>query len=75
MSGTVIGQARIQIPFKQYGIFIDVVFSILEENALSLLSNMDMIDNGLDISLQGRYVYIGRHRQPLTLKIYFFVYR
>lgn len=33
-----------------------------------------MIDNGLDISLQCGFLYIGDMKQPLTLENYFYVY-
>lgn len=57
-SGTVTGEARIQIPFSALDLVIDVTFSILKEDAPSLLINRDMIDNGLEISLEGRYIYV-----------------
>lgn len=50
-----IGEVTIEIPFNKLGIVIDVEFSILVEDTLSLLSNLDMIDNGLYFSLQGGY--------------------
>lgn len=71
----VLGEAMIQIPFCALHLIIDVVFAIVEEDIPSLLSNKDMLDNGLDISLQGKYLYIGSRRQPLVLDNYFFIYR
>ena len=70
----VIGEATIQIPFLKLHLIIDVEFSILKEISPSLLSNRDMIENGLDISLQGGYLYIGSLRQPLILENYFYTY-
>lgn len=74
-SGTVLGQERIQIPVSSLNMTIYVDSSILDDNAPSLLSNRDMIENSLEICLQGRYLYVGKHRQPLTQENYFFVYR
>ena len=70
----VIGEVTIQIPFVELHLIIDVDFAILKEDSPSLLSNKDMIENGLDISLQGSYLYIGNLRQPLVLENYFFKY-
>lgn len=69
----VLGEARIQLPFSKLGIVMDAFFSILAEKAPSLLSNQDMIENSFGISIKGRYLYIGPHRQPLELENYFFV--
>lgn len=41
----------------------------------SLLSNRDLIDNGLGIRLQGGYLHVGDSKQPLTLDNYFFIYK
>lgn len=57
---TVVGEIIIQIPFGNLNIIIDVDFLIIGCDAPSLLSNRKMIRNGLDISLQGRYLYIER---------------
>lgn len=46
-----LGEVTIQIPFVQLNVVLDVEFSILKSETPSLLSNKDMIDNGLDISL------------------------
>lgn len=48
--GRVIGEVTIQIPFRALGMLIDVVFSILDEEVPSFLSNKDMIESGLDFS-------------------------
>lgn len=53
------GDATIQITFSALKMLIDVNFSIREKNAPYLVSNEDMIDNVLDISLQGRYLHAG----------------
>lgn len=74
-NGKVIGEPHIQIPFNALRLIIDVTFSIMEQDTPSLLSNKDMIDNGLDVSLQGRYLHVGQRRQPLSIENYFLVYR
>lgn len=73
--GKVMRKAFIQIPFSALELVIDVVFSILEQDVPSLLSNKGMIYNGLDISIQGRYIHVGPLRQPLILENYSLVYR
>lgn len=50
--------------FETLTLTIGVDVSILSEDSQSLLRNTDMIENGLDISLQGRYCML----------IYFLVY-
>ena len=72
--GEVVGEVLIPIPFNKLGIIIDVDFIVLGCNCPSLLSNKDMLTNGLDISIQGKFLYMGDRRQPLTLKNYFFIY-
>lgn len=72
-ASAVIGTARIQIPFSALRMIIDVEFEIIDEDVTSLLTIRDMIDNGLDISLQERYLHVGKLRQPLTLEKYFLV--
>lgn len=69
----VCGEVTIQIPFTKLNLIIDVDFSIIEDETPSLLSNKDMITNGLDISLPGRYIYIGKFRQPLMFENYFLI--
>lgn len=68
-----LGEVTIQIPFSQLDLVVDIEFSILGGDTPSLLSNRDLIENGLDISLQGGYLYIGEARQPLILDNYFFI--
>lgn len=40
----------------------------------SLLSNRELIVNGLKISLQGQYVQIGELKQPFLLERIFLIY-
>lgn len=69
-----IGEATIQIPFLLLNLVIDVDFSILKDDLPSLLSNRDLIDYGLDVSLQGAHLHIGDFKQPLVLENYFFIF-
>lgn len=69
-----VGEATIQIPFVRLNVILDVEFSILRGESPSLLPNKDMIEGGLDITLQGGYIYVGDLQQPLTLDNYFYVY-
>ena len=70
-----IGEARVQIPFKDLGIIIDVKFLILKDKIPSLLSMKDMLDNGLDLSIQGRYITLGNRKQDLHFQNYFLIHR
>lgn len=70
-----LGGAQLQIPFEDRGLVIDVVFFVLEQNVPSLLYNRNMIDYGLDICLQGRYIHVGQLHQPFTLENYFLKHR
>lgn len=63
----VVGKVTIQIPFVKLNLIVDVEFSVLKAETPSLLRNKDIIYSGLDISLQGGYLYVGDLKQPLTL--------
>lgn len=52
-SSRMIGEVTIQIPFTRLNVVLDIELSIIRTDTPSLLSNKDMLDNGLDISLQG----------------------
>lgn len=69
-----IGEVTLQIPFSGLGIVLDIEFSILRESTPSLLCNKDLLENNLDISLQGGYLYIGERKQNLILDNYFFIH-
>lgn len=70
-SAKVIGSAIIPIPFRDLNLIIEVKFQIVNERVLSLLSNRDMIENGLDISLQRKTISYGKNEQCLDLKTIF----
>lgn len=55
----VIAEVTIQVPFKTLKLTIDVELDITDDDCPSLFSNRDIVENGLDISLQGHYLHIG----------------
>lgn len=69
------GTARIQLPFEQLGIIIDVDSLIIEENIPYPLSMKDMLLNGLDISIQEQEISIQVRKQKLTMENYLLIYR
>lgn len=70
-----VGDITIHIPFPRVKLIIDVYFSIFADQTHSLLCNKDMIEHGLDISLQGGFLHIGDARQLLVLDNYLYIYR
>ena len=58
-NSTLIGTVTIPVPFKDLGLILDITFRIVKDNVPSLLSNKDMIDNGLGISLQNKVITYG----------------
>lgn len=70
-----LGEVTIQIPFSELNLVMDIDFSILGGETPSLPCNRDLIENGLDISIQGGYLYIGEARQPPALDNFFFIYK
>lgn len=51
-TGTIIGEATIQIPLSALSMISDVDFSNIQEESPSLLSNRDMLINDQYISLR-----------------------
>lgn len=51
-----IGISTIQIPFTQLNLLVDVPFPIIPTDVPTLLSMRDMVINGLDISIQVKYL-------------------
>lgn len=66
-----LGEVTIQVPFTNLNLILDIEFSILADDMPSLLCNRDLIENGLDISLQGAYLFVGDARETLLLDNYF----
>lgn len=65
------GIAKIQIPFVDLRAVMDVDVSIFAKNFLSLLSLRDMYKNGMDLSIQGRYVSLETKKQLLHFENFF----
>lgn len=61
----------IQVHFKRLAIIIDVYFLLIKEDTLKLLFIEDMLDNGLDLLIQGRYVSLKERRRTLAMEKYF----
>lgn len=56
------GDSRVTITFKDLGIIIEIALLILPEHITTLFS---MVDNHLDIYIQGKYVKYGNTKQTL----------
>lgn len=69
--GTIIGEVTRKIHFAKLRLTIDVDFAVMKDDSPTLLSNIDMITNGLDISKQLFYLYVGPHKEPIALGNYF----
>lgn len=70
-----VGTATISIPFKTLDLWIDVQFRIMPFDCPSLLSMKDMIDNGLDLSIQNKWISYKHKLQDLIFENYFLVHR
>lgn len=70
-----IGVVRLQIPFADLDMIIDVYFLVLNGDVPTLMSGKHTISRGLDISLIIRYVSHGNRKQALTLENYFPTHR
>lgn len=70
-----IGTAREPVPFKDLNLVIDVNLQIVPDNVPTLLSNKDMYDNGLDISIQDHTITYKHLVQPLAFENYFLIHR
>lgn len=64
----IFGEAKVQIPFRDLVIIVDVDFLLLEDPVLSSLSMKDMIQDGFDLLIQERHISFGERRQNLGLK-------
>lgn len=70
-----LGEVFIQVPSVDLNLIIGVKFSILQDDLPSLLSNKDLLDNGLDTSLQEAFLFINDRQKSLILYNYFFIHR
>lgn len=64
-----------QIPFNLLKPIIDVEFIIMQTNFPTLFSMKDMVNIGLDNSIQGRFVSHGEERQLIRMWDYFLIYQ
>ena len=70
-----IGSANIPIPLKNIRVIIDIKFHIIMQSTVpSLLSNRDMIVNGLDLDIQEPCLIFEGKKEPLELKDFFLIY-
>ena len=70
-----IGTAIIPIPFNSLGVVLDVKFRIMKDHCPSLLSLRDMIDSGMEISIQDKTVSIGDRTQEISFENDFLKYK
>lgn len=69
-----IGIAKIQIPFVDLTLIIDVYFLINEKSIPSLLSMRDRIHSWLGISIQQALIYNKEFSHKLTLENFFLIH-
>lgn len=69
------GAVSIQIPFTYLEVKIDVQFLMITEDIPSLLSMKDVVENGLEISIQGIFVSLGLKCHKLAMENYFLIHR
>lgn len=66
-----IGNVIVQVPFKYLNVVYQYALYGNRERYPSLLSVHNMLNNGLDISIQVCYLSLEEWREPLTVKKYF----
>lgn len=69
------GCVKIQIPFNELAVVIDVDFTLLNGDSPCLLCTRDLILNGLDISLKERTMSFQNGVQSVELENYFLIHR
>ena len=74
-SSTAFGSAIIPVPFKDLNLVIDIKFRIVKDNVPTLLAMKDMVENGLDISIQRRVVKYKHLEHPLHMENFFLIHR
>lgn len=62
------------MPFKAFGVVVHVAFLVFREETPMLLLMKNMLENGLVISIQARYVRLGSRRRPLAVENYFLIH-
>ena len=69
------GSSNIPIPLKNVGMILDIKFHIsMQRTVPSLLSNRDMIVNGLDISIKEPFLIFEGKKEPSELTNFFIIY-
>lgn len=58
-------------PVQDLDGILDVQFLVVKDNITTLSSMKEMLDNGLDSSIQERFVSLGNRRHSLATKIFF----
>lgn len=67
-SSKTVGAFVIQVPFKELKFVIIVSFLVFKEDTPTFLFMKDMIDHGLDVFTQGRYVSLGSRHRPFSME-------
>ena len=70
-----IGTAIIPVPFKGLRLVADVKFQIVTDKVPSLLCMKDMLQNGLDISIQNSVMTYKSFSHPLQMRNYFLIHK
>lgn len=70
-----VGVVIIQVPFAKLSAVIDVSCPELAQNIRNLLSIKAVLENDLDISIQGSYIRLGNRRHQLITEIVFLIHR
>lgn len=68
------GSTVVQITLKDIVMVIDVELLLLSDEFPSLISLRDLVENGLNISIQDFVIKHDGMEQPLTIETYFLVY-
>lgn len=63
-----VGVAFIQVPLTKLSVVIVVNFLVLDHVITTFLPMKDMLENDMDIAIQGCYVRLGNRRQQLVIE-------
>lgn len=66
---------KLQIPFKDVYLVLDVKFIVIKEPVPKFISMQDMIVNGLEVSIQKHLITCGSRSQRLCLEKVFLIDR
>lgn len=73
-SSTFVSIIIFQVPFNYLYVIIDVYFPVIEKIVPTLLSMKDILENSLDIWIEGQYVNLGEH-YLLTMENFSVIHR